>query len=653
MVVRLIIISFFASLSALGQDLQVLKAVTKDSIAIKWLPNDFAQLQLISKGATVRRIESTAAGNYSSLDFSSGKSWTIGPLKNRFDQLKSSDTQQEKWKALLEPLLLGANEEQQNFAFGTVLIENVSTTGFQFVLGNIVVDKDFKRSARYVYKIEVEGTTPAYVAVDAKTISTYSELKATVELDQKTTVVAKWNYTDVIKETFAFKIEHSVGKKSEGQFVSDAPFLPFKSEFESRANAEFRQEDVARGQTHFYRITGLNAFGEPALYSEWLEIYVPDKIDAYVQIDSVVPQDKNRIIHTRIFTGQRSKPNYEIEVWRASQRDGEYIMVAQSKVSDSLGTFVIAGTRESGDHFYYQARLRNLDDTVFSVPFYHFTLDQEPPSSPVNLTAKVDSTGIVRIGWSAPEDDDLLGYRIFRGNTKKEEFVELSRHLELQTQFTDTLALDNLTSEVYYYVLSVDKNYNQSLHSDTVIAMKPDTIPPVPCVLKNVEVSEGGLFISWVNSNSSDAVKTQLLRDGNLLVGVQGDAYLDTSAVAGQGYTYVLQTIDRSGNQALSNSAYRLYEPGFRKALKATAKVDTKKHGVVLQWSPPKEQVYAIEIYRSKDDAPFTHFKTLHEDGITEFFDNSVRIGAVYTYSIKYITLEGIHSIPVTVRAEY
>ena len=63
----------------------------------------------------------------------------------------------------------------------------------------------------------------------------------------------------------------------------------------------------------------------------------------------------------------------------------------------------------SGDRHYFKVAAISEDgDSAYSYPYYHFSLDQEPPGVPTNLEGIIDSNGVARLTWVAPEDKDLL-----------------------------------------------------------------------------------------------------------------------------------------------------------------------------------------------------------------------------------------------------
>ena len=53
-----------------------------------------------------------------------------------------------------------------------------------------------------------------------------------------------------------------------------------------------------------------------------------------------------------------------------------------------------------------------------SYPTLIQAIDSIPPAVPTGLRAEVDSLGTVHLSWQSGKDEDLYGYRLYRGEIK-------------------------------------------------------------------------------------------------------------------------------------------------------------------------------------------------------------------------------------------
>ena len=124
-------------------------------------------------------------------------------------------------------------------------------------------------------------------------------------------------------------------------------------------------------------------------------------------------------------------------------------------------------------------------------------------------------------------------------------------------------------------------------------------------------------------------------------------SYTDYLIEAGNHYFYQLVCQDEQVNQSQSQVFRQYYETGIRKALKEfSAEVKRSEKQVVLSWKAPKDEVYSYKILRAKDDGKLTYIKSISDPSVLTYIDNNVSVGRKYTYSINYMTTEGIQSIP-------
>lgn len=646
-----------------SQELNTITKVTSDSIAIKWLPSNFDVFSKMIKGGVVYRVESNKVDNPQSLDYSSGKSFKVEPASIAYSKLNTQIEEEDKFSVLLSPFIDGVSDKtEKNFAFGTAVIENVINPKFQYIVGNIIVDKDFKTSNSYYYKIDVGGLKPVFLFVEANKKTSYAKISDfSLKLDKKKTVEIEWEYKSISKEAFGFKIFHAIDNTNTFNDLLPETYLPFKSNYEpADKKGTVRDEKPIEGHDNYYRVSGLDPFGVPSLNSEWKKIYVPKLVYASAEIQKIEAENEKRIITAKIHIEKEKNPQIEkITLLRSLYKDSGYKEVNSQLYTDSIIRVTLSG-KLTDDHYYYKLLAFNNDDTIASLPYYFFTLDQNPPEPPTEINGVVDSAGIVSLSWKAPKDKDIKGYRVYRGNALDEDFVEQTKRLNPITAFNDTVRLDNLSSKVYYFIRAVDNNYNNSVFSDTILLIKPDTISPVSAVLSSVSVKDTMLKIKWVNSSSEDVKNNYLVRkmsssqiDTVLVWNDTITTYFDKRVNPGRGYTYEILTYDLSGNLAASQSIYRFFEPGYRKPLKGvSAQVNKEKKGIELSWQKPNDKVYSYVIYRAKKGEKLLPLKTI-TNHIDFFIDKNVNINNSYTYSVKYINENGIHSLPVQVTIIY
>ena len=662
---KFLFVLYFCLLSAASftQNFTLMSKIEKDSISIKWLPSDFDAFTKLIKGATVERIESTQNANFSSLDFSVGKSWKIESTKNRYAKLDATKPRQDKSKVLLEPFMeKDFPNDQKNFPFGTAIIENVINPDFQFIVGNIIVDKSFSKNKTYVYKVTIKEEAPLYIFIDHSKKTKYSSIESfKLSLDKKKVVSIEWDSKKYQKESLGYDIEHSIDNKNNKEDLLELPYLPFRSEHEIDSKFSLVRDNAEPGHTHYYRIIGRDAFGHKALHSEWKKIYVPLLINAWAQIDTVFAKMDDRIINASIhsYTSTNSSIK-EIVLLRSSLRDSNYSVMQKTSYTDSTIKFTIKSELRTGDGYYYKIRAINDDDTISSIPYYFFTLDQEPPQPPTEISGTIDSNGVVSLKWLASIDSDIRGYKVFRANTKKEEFVEKTTNLFTTLSFKDTLSLNNLTSEVFYFLQAVDLNFNQSITSDTILIIKPDTIAPIPCILSNVIIEKDRLNVTWVNSDSKDLKANQLIRYFKNSVDTlnswskEENNFIDSNLIKGENYRYQIVTFDRSNNKSYSNEIQKYYEPGYREKIQNfQGKINIEKKVIHLTWDKPKDEIFSYQIFRAKSEGKILPLKTIHSVDETYYEDRNIHLNNQYIYTINYVNESGIHSIPARIEVVY
>lgn len=642
----------------------LISLVTKDSVFVKWVPRNFDMFKsVIDNGVDV----SVSFGNTAT--FSDLKTTTITPLTKRWDSWDLTNPAVDKVKTILEGIVSvsAMDTSAKNYAFAMASIEASVSAEMNALSGLMLGFK--KGEERFLnVRVSIKGYSTEELNVDVKKLTKNTELPPLIgSLDKKRVASIEWNAKAVNKDYLGFIIER---KKENGTYEVQTkdPFIHLVTSSENKNKlSSYRDEQLEQGKKYTYRITGINYFGRFGAVSNEVEVYVPRLVNGTVEIDTIYAQKKTRLLEVKIVPESDVLPLqvHRFQVLKSSELLQGYVVVQEQKITskDSIFSVQLPSDLETGDAFYYKVLAFSPDnDTIYSAPKYFFTLDQEPPKPITNLIGKIDSAGIVTLIWEQNVDNDLQGFRVFRANELTEEFVERNSAFVTERLFRDTLPLNTLTNEIYYFVIAVDENFNNSLNSDTVLVLKPDTIPPTAPFLMDVSVKNAMVKLTWEVSTSNDVSYQALIRKTGLVSDTlvknplfNARTFLDSTMVFGKEVSYFALARDRSGNTTLSKIRTTFVEPGYRPALEqVVASVDRSKKEIKISWKLPEVVPFQFFVYRKKNDGKFELISTLDGTKTIGFFiDKSLSVSTKYEYIIQYQTTEGIRSlkhVPVSVK---
>ena len=432
--------------------------------------------------------------------------------------------------------------------------------------------------------------------------------------------------------------------------LNETPLYYLTSQYErEKIHIDFVDSAVVEGNTYYYQVVPINHFGDLGEPSEVVEVYIQKQLNGFCKIDTVRTDGLVRFIDGGYQSTVREDEVVEFALYRSDKVNEGYRLIESTKAKSTNFSFAFSTDKLSGDRHYFKVAALSADkDTTWSYPYYHFSLDQEPPAMPTQLKGVIDSSGLARLSWVAPADNDIQGYRVFRANTLKEEFIEVTKYLSPDTEYVDTVRLDNLTPEMYYKVRAVDMNYNNSPLTEPILVMKPDTIPPVAPVFKSYQVKSNGVHLVWANSSSRDLIKQVLVRRSETKVDTLlntlelPESFVDSSCVIGEKYDYQLLAIDRSNNLSKSESLRAVYEVGFRLAPEIIlAKANRVDKHIELKWlTANNDPIYSVQVYRAINEGSFKLYKTLREN-IDAYIDSELSPNNEYHYKIKVVYQSG------------
>jgi len=99
--------------------------------------------------------------------------------------------------------------------------------------------------------------------------------------------------------------------------------------------------------------------------------------------------------------------------------------------------------------------------------------DTFAPAVPAGLKA-VPAAGLITLVWDANRENDLAGYRVWRRDEGKAEFVLLTPQAIAETVYTDTAVEKNVRHE--YAISAMDRSGNESRKSESVRQIIKDEV---------------------------------------------------------------------------------------------------------------------------------------------------------------------------------
>jgi uncharacterized protein len=403
------------------------------------------------------------------------------------------------------------------------------------------------------------------------------------------------------------------------------------------------------GVEYKYRIVGRSPFGlvdvPPSNEVSAIAQYPPLGVSPDL---TTCEQDGSRLFLKWDFPADLEPKLHSFAIMRATEADGHYEQVGETnkKARDFHDE-----SPSPLSNYYKVVGIDEHQGKNPSLPKLGQMNDEVPPVKPVGLEGTVSKDGLVKLTWEAGQDPDLKGYRVYFSNNKESEFTQLTGAVLVGTSFETKLELNTLGKEVYYQIIAVDFRDNESVPSNVITIKRPDVIPPVKPVLRNVNPLPAGVALDWIQSSSDDISKHEVQRkyptDDNWITlrsiafGQKDSVYLDSMTVGPDPVKYRIVAVDRAGLPAASEqitvTPVRVNADTIVN-FKIFSSVDGDKKQAKLVWeygSP--EKMREFQIYRSLATGE-PHFYTISKVDLAEVVIDPVTKRGIFIYKDKDIT---------------
>jgi fibronectin type 3 domain-containing protein len=542
-------------------------------------------------------------------------------------------------------------ELEQRFSFALLAADHSFATAKLSGLG--YADVTAKRDEKYLYRVFVSAPDKK-IKVD--TAFYFISLNDTLRMPPPEGLQAEFR-DKVVKLTWpkaflqqaytSFVIERADEQNKVYRRINSAAFINFDDPKE--LNYQYVDSLPVNGVKYSFRVRGITPFGEICDPSDPVSGAGYRNIMAYVSIKDVAEISPGKVQVDWAIEGDVSTVQ-GVFLQRAPRADGKFKNINRAKMPPDKKNLVDAEPLPTG---YYRVKLTSPQDSVFSFPYLMQLLDSIPPLPPVGLAGKVDTTGIASLTWKANQENDLLGYRVFRSNFLNSEFSQLTKDPVETVAFTDTLEIRTMTKSVYYKIVAVDKRHNPSPYSQILKIEKPDILPPAQPSIKSIIQKGERIEIIWLPSPSEDVVKNMVIRKAKNATSWEEVKQLHKDSLSfndpvqnrvGE-FQYSIVAVDNAGNKSVPSPAFTLnIVSAQRKAVPDLSySVDREAKTIQLKWKKAGSDIAKYLVFRAEDADALALYKSL--EGVAEVFvDKNLTVNKVYKYRFKAVFTDGTES---------
>ncbi|CAA9200754.1 fibronectin type III domain-containing protein [Flavobacterium collinsii] len=654
-----------ANPTEIKSDIQVIARVQKDRILLRWaVSNAIAWKKLNTYGYTVERYTVTRNSKTltapekvvlaSALKPEPLETWEKLIEKNDNAAIVAQAIYGENFSVTgtdkLENIINLSEENEQRFTFALLTADRDYEIAKKAGLG--FEDKTVKPNEKYAYRVisnvpEKEATI-SYGGIFVG-LNDYQPLPKPIDFTAHFTdssTMLSWNFK-ILSHTYAnYFVERSTDKKTFTR-ITNKPYTSLNQENTSNSQI-FYVDSIANNKPYSYRIQGISPFGELGPYSQVIT-------GKGVEILKYVPhltvkefKDENTVTLTWEFPDEGNDDITGFELNRSDKDDDGYKTVVKNIPAKSRA---VTYNKLLSTNYFTITALGKQGSNRTSFPMLVQPVDSIPPSKPIGLKGVIDSLGVVKLTWDPNKEKDLLGYRIYKGNTAEEELTQLTVSPSEPNSYQDKVLVKSLNSKVYYKVVAVDYHYNMSEFSEVLILKKPDVIPPTSPVFTSFKIKEGSIFLEWVNSQSEDVAVHQLYRkendqkDWTLILETKNkeEKFRDKTAIEGSTYRYAIFAKDESNLVSNPSPELTLFVPKYSvmPAVKGFfAQPNKTTNTIDLSWDYSNNEVDGFEIYKASDKDPLQLIQIV--PGNTRFLpDPTITINTTYQYGIRATFKDG------------
>lgn len=670
--IMLLSISAFAQRDSVQNQIRVVARSSMDSIVLRWAPLNFeAWVMGIRNGYTVERFtlvrdnKIVTPAERTLLTPDNLKPWPEPDweklvLENKYAAIAAQALYGSEFELSMEgadvfQIVNKVQENEMRFSFGLYAAD--LSVPVSIAMGLRLSDTNIKKNEKYLYRIisvHQSDTIKGSIFIGPQVYELPPPVDFSADFNGST-VALKWDQSYHRGIYTAYVVERS---EDGGNFeaISDDALVTLSPEDKPESRYQYATDSLPEfGKEYSYRVRGLTPFGELGPPSESIGGSRSVSVQQVPYILKDETPDNEVIDLTWEFPSNLENGLKGFDLRRSISPKSQPVAVNKEMIPPSVRTYRDVTPEKNN---YYQVVAITLSSEELKSPMRLSQLvDSIPPPIPVGLQGKINENGLASISWEPNPDTDIYGYRIYRGNNRREEFSQITIEPVPNPNFEDTVNLKTLDRFIYYQVMAIDKSQNHSALSEILELRLPDKVPPVAPVFLPVTSAKEEVVLSWLPSSSDDVIRYDIYsqQPGSEQWRKIGSIEHSRDSVLthslsdlpeGVRMSFTLVAVDESGLEsppATPIVASRLISAVKPPVRVSEPEIDRELKLIRLKWSYEEGSVSKYQIYRAKEGEPTKLYTTV--TGLSkDFVDRQLVMNSVYTYQIVALFTSGSRS---------
>ncbi len=365
---------------------------------------------------------------------------------------------------------------------------------------------------------------------------------------------------------------------------------------------------VKEHQIYLYQIRGIDFFGDEGPTSvEVMGKVKKDRRPAPLARPGIEEGEDSLTI---VWQKSADEKVTGYNIYRSRKADSDFKKLNAKPLTETR--FIDHNVAVDLNYFYYVTCVNEGGfESLSSLTVSGYAKDATPPAVVDQLQAEVVEADI-NLSWTAVNDADLLGYRVYR--TMKPESLDwalLNNKPLPVVAYVDALT-KNLSRYPYYYrVTSIDTHYNESAPSKTVKIQLPDVTPPGAPSMAGYVAKNQQVVLNWraVKSydlagyhvyRSVDKSKTRLTVSPLAL-----PTFVDQHPPLGQQIQYQVTAIDQVGNESVPSAMIQVVAGDAVPPHIISVKLGVEGNHVEVAVVSHDPDIAGFDVYRSRNNRDF------------------------------------------------